>query len=161
METKRKTDTLWATAKGAEFGNLLQSWENFPAGFGRRIDWEQLWLLPEPCRVCNIRLGCETTAAGWRTPLLPTQVFGFLNFILWAGNIWFVFKETGWHSSGQRHPPDAMEKQSSSYNQGGYNQDSYGPAGGYNQPGSYGQVDEYGQSQSYGQSGPTSFANQI
>ncbi|XP_054072239.1 synaptoporin isoform X2 [Rissa tridactyla] len=69
--------------------------------------------------------------------------------------------ETGWHSSGQRHPPDTMEKQSSSYNQGGYNQDSYGPTGGYNQPGSYGQVGEYGQSQSYGQSGPTSFANQI
>lgn len=91
----------------------------------------------------------------------PPQVFGYLNFILWAGNIWFVFKETGWHSSGQRHPADTMEKQPGGYNQGGYNQDSYGPAGGYNQPGSYGQVGEYGQPQSYGQSGPTSFANQI
>uniref|UniRef100_A0A8C0J1L1 Synaptoporin n=1 Tax=Chelonoidis abingdonii TaxID=106734 RepID=A0A8C0J1L1_CHEAB len=97
----------------------------------------------------------------------PLIVFGFLNFILWAGNIWFVFKETGWHSSGQRYPPDTMEKQSSSYNQGGYNQDNYGPTGGYNQPAgfgqqaNYGQVGEYGQQQSYSQSGPTSFANQI
>ncbi|XP_075794602.1 synaptoporin isoform X2 [Pelodiscus sinensis] len=75
--------------------------------------------------------------------------------------------ETGWHSSGQRHPPDTMEKQSSSYNQGGYNQDNYGPSGGYNQPAGFGQpanysqVGEYGQQQSYSQSGPTSFANQI
>lgn len=63
-----------------------------------------------------------------------------------------------------------MEKQSSSYNQGGYNQDSYGPSGGYNQQGgsfgqqtNYGQVGEFGQpqQQSLSQSGPTSFANQI
>lgn len=86
-------------------------------------------------------------------------MFGFLNFILWAGNIWFVFKETGWHSSGTRYPQDTTQKQSSSYNQGGYNQESYGPSGGYNQQGSsFGQVDEFGQPQ---QSGPTSFANQI
>uniref|UniRef100_A0A8D0DVC5 Synaptoporin n=1 Tax=Salvator merianae TaxID=96440 RepID=A0A8D0DVC5_SALMN len=95
----------------------------------------------------------------------PLIVFGFLNFILWAGNIWFVFKETGWHSTGTRYPPDPMEKQSSSYNQGGYNQDSYGPGGGYNQQGgSFGQQSNYGQVEEFGQqepSGPTAFANQI
>uniref|UniRef100_A0A8C4X0V8 MARVEL domain-containing protein n=1 Tax=Eptatretus burgeri TaxID=7764 RepID=A0A8C4X0V8_EPTBU len=26
-------------------------------------------------------------------------VFGFLNFILWGGNLWFAYKETPWHSS--------------------------------------------------------------
>uniref|UniRef100_A0A4W5M553 Synaptoporin b n=1 Tax=Hucho hucho TaxID=62062 RepID=A0A4W5M553_9TELE len=36
---------------------------------------------------------------------LNTSVaFGFVNFILWAGNIWFVFKETGWYKTGQRYP---------------------------------------------------------
>ncbi|XP_026572690.1 synaptophysin-like protein 2 isoform X1 [Pseudonaja textilis] len=25
-------------------------------------------------------------------------LFGFVNFILWAGNCWFVFKETPWHA---------------------------------------------------------------
>ena len=26
------------------------------------------------------------------------QVFGFLNFFVWGGNLWFLFKETPWHS---------------------------------------------------------------
>lgn len=26
------------------------------------------------------------------------QVFGFLNMFIWAGNAWFVYKETRWHS---------------------------------------------------------------
>ncbi|XP_078597293.1 synaptophysin-like isoform X4 [Branchiostoma floridae x Branchiostoma japonicum] len=30
-------------------------------------------------------------------------LFGFLNFILWAGNIWFTYKETPWHA--QRNEP--------------------------------------------------------
>ncbi|XP_042655303.1 synaptoporin isoform X3 [Tyto alba] len=122
-------------------------------------DPDEVLLLMSACKQQSNK--CLPVHSPVMSSLNTSVVFGFLNFILWAGNIWFVFKETGWHSSGQRHPPDTMEKQSSSYNQGGYNQDSYGPAGGYNQPGSYGQVGEYGQSQSYGQSGPTSFANQI
>ncbi|XP_075014552.1 synaptoporin isoform X3 [Calonectris borealis] len=122
-------------------------------------DPDEVLLLMSACKQQSNK--CLPVRSPVMSSLNTSVVFGFLNFILWAGNIWFVFKETGWHSSGQRHPPDTMEKQSSSYNQGGYNQDSYGPAGGYNQPGSYGQVGEYGQSQSYGQSGPTSFANQI
>ncbi|XP_027298312.2 synaptophysin-like protein 2 isoform X1 [Cricetulus griseus] len=28
-------------------------------------------------------------------------LFGFINFFLWAGNCWFVFKETPWHGQGQ------------------------------------------------------------
>ena len=26
------------------------------------------------------------------------QVFGYLNMFVWAGNAWFVYKETRWHS---------------------------------------------------------------
>uniref|UniRef100_A0A8C3JWT1 Synaptoporin n=2 Tax=Scolopacidae TaxID=8917 RepID=A0A8C3JWT1_9CHAR len=122
-------------------------------------DPDEVLLLMSACKQQSNK--CLPVRSPVMSSLNTSVVFGFLNFILWAGNIWFVFKETGWHSSGQRHPPDTMEKQSSSYNQGGYNQDSYGPTGGYNQPGSYGQVGEYGQSQSYSQSGPTSFSNQI
>lgn len=51
-----------------------------------------------------------------------------------------------------------MEKHSSSYNQGGYNQDSYGSGGGYNQQASLGaSSDEFGQQPG----GPASFTNQI
>uniref|UniRef100_A0A8C6C3F4 Synaptoporin n=1 Tax=Monodon monoceros TaxID=40151 RepID=A0A8C6C3F4_MONMO len=88
----------------------------------------------------------------------PLIVFGFLNFILWAGNIWFVFKETGWHSSSQRYLSDPVERHSSSYNQGGYNQDTYGSSSGYNQQASLGpSSDEFGQQPG----GPASFTNQI
>ncbi|GAB0194447.1 synaptoporin [Grus japonensis] len=100
-------------------------------------DPDEVLLLMSACKQQSNK--CLPVRSPVMSSLNTSVVFGFLNFILWAGNIWFVFKETGWHSSGQRHPPDTMEKQSSSYNQGGYNQDSYGPAGGYNQPGSYGQ----------------------
>ena len=31
----------------------------------------------------------------------PSQVFGFLNLCVWAGNAWFVYKETRWHA--QKH----------------------------------------------------------
>ncbi|RMB98967.1 hypothetical protein DUI87_24512 [Hirundo rustica rustica] len=122
-------------------------------------DPDEVLLLMSACKQQSNK--CLPVRSPVMSSLNTSVVFGYLNFILWAGNIWFVFKETGWHSSGQRHAADTMEKQPGGYNQGGYNQDSYGPAGGYNQPDSYGQVGEYGQSQSYGQSGPTSFANQI
>lgn len=32
---------------------------------------------------------------------MSLQLFGFINFFLWAGNCWFVFKETPWHGQGQ------------------------------------------------------------
>ncbi|XP_057702472.1 synaptoporin b [Corythoichthys intestinalis] len=36
--------------------------------------------------------------------LNTSVVFGFVNVIVWAGNIWFVFKETGWYRMGHRYP---------------------------------------------------------
>lgn len=51
-----------------------------------------------------------------------------------------------------------MEKHSSSYNQGRYNQDSYGSSAGYNQQASLGpSSDEFDQHSS----GPASFTNPI
>ncbi|KAJ8259259.1 hypothetical protein COCON_G00182710 [Conger conger] len=100
--------------------------------------------------------------------LNTSVVFGFLNLIIWAGNLWFVFKETGWLAAFTHYPPPSQEKQpapESFGQQGGYaQQDPYaGSQGGY-QP-EYGQQGGYeggDYGQDYGQQGaPTSFANQM
>ncbi|XP_042637884.1 synaptoporin [Orycteropus afer afer] len=119
-------------------------------------DPKEVLLLMSACKQPSNK--CMAVHSPVMSSLNTSVVFGFLNFILWAGNIWFVFKETGWHSSGQRYLSDPMEKHSSSYNQGGYNQDSYGSSSGYSQQASLGPTcDEFGQQPS----GPTSFTNQI
>uniref|UniRef100_A0A8C7N227 Synaptophysin n=1 Tax=Oncorhynchus kisutch TaxID=8019 RepID=A0A8C7N227_ONCKI len=95
---------------------------------------------------------------------LNTSVcFGFMNLVLWGGNLWFVFKETGIIAPFMRAPPP-QEKQPApdSYGQqAGYEQDPYASAQGDYKP-------EYNQQQQgYNQEGgeyghtPTSFANQI
>ncbi|XP_066525049.1 synaptophysin-like protein 1 [Hoplias malabaricus] len=48
-----------------------------------------------PCREGVI---CEVTEFASMRTLNVSVVFGFLNLILWAGNAWFVYKETRWHS---------------------------------------------------------------
>ncbi|XP_068780306.1 synaptophysin [Struthio camelus] len=123
--------------------------------------------------------GCQRPGArcrGLRAPLTSglntSVVFGFLNLVLWTGNIWFVFKETGWGGPWGRGPPaGAPEKQAApeGYGPGG---GGYGqPEGGYGQPGGYqpdygqggyGPPGGYGQPEGgYGQGAPTSFANQM
>ncbi|XP_020924828.1 synaptoporin isoform X1 [Sus scrofa] len=119
-------------------------------------DPKEVLLLMSACKQPSNK--CTAVHSPVMSSLNTSVVFGFLNFILWAGNIWFVFKETGWHSSGQRYLSDPMEKHSSSFNQGGYNQDSYGSSSGYSQQASLGpSSDEFGQQPS----GPASFTNQI
>uniref|UniRef100_A0A8D3CP75 Synaptophysin b n=1 Tax=Scophthalmus maximus TaxID=52904 RepID=A0A8D3CP75_SCOMX len=100
---------------------------------------------------------------------LNTSVaFGFINLILWIGNLWFVFKETGWLASFSGTYVPSQEKQPApdSFGQGGYGQqDPYaGSQGGY-QP-DYGQQGGYseegGYSQGYEQQQqPTSYSNQM
>ncbi|XP_028814645.1 synaptophysin-like protein 1 [Denticeps clupeoides] len=41
---------------------------------------------------------CEVTEVANIRPLRVAVVFGFLNLILWLGNVWFTYKETHWHS---------------------------------------------------------------
>uniref|UniRef100_A0A4W6D4H7 Synaptoporin n=1 Tax=Lates calcarifer TaxID=8187 RepID=A0A4W6D4H7_LATCA len=86
----------------------------------------------------------------------PLIVFGFLNFVLWAGNIWFVFKETGWHKGSSRLAAGASEKQAGTFNQQPYNQGSFDQSGSYNTQGNFGQPSEYSQV-----GGPTSYSNQM
>uniref|UniRef100_A0A3Q3MP04 Synaptoporin b n=1 Tax=Mastacembelus armatus TaxID=205130 RepID=A0A3Q3MP04_9TELE len=56
----------------------------------------------------------------------PLVVFGFVNVILWIGNIWFVFKETCWYKTGQRYPSrSASWKRSSEMRQRLYSESSF------------------------------------
>ncbi|XP_067880492.1 synaptophysin a [Heterodontus francisci] len=100
--------------------------------------------------------------------LNTSVVFGFLNLILWGGNTWFVFKETGWTAPFGKQPAPAEEKapagvdpyvHGQAYNQElHYEQEGYGQQGGY-QP-DYNQQ-TYPQQGDYGQPVPTSFSNQM
>lgn len=83
---------------------------------------------------------------------LSLQVFGFLNFVLWAGNIWFVFKETGWHKGASSLAGGGSEKQSGTFN----NQGILDQSAGYNTQGNLSQPTEYSQV-----GGPTSYSNQM
>ncbi|KAM4020815.1 synaptophysin isoform 1-T2 [Anomaloglossus baeobatrachus] len=114
---------------------------------------------------------CQEVRDPVMSGLNTSVAFGFLNCLIWLGNLWFVFKETGWTAPFMKQPPPAQEKQPApdTYAQGqGYaQQDSYGQQqqGGY-QPDYYGQQPEYNQ-QGYSQGGysqqgvPTSFSNQM
>uniref|UniRef100_A0A3B3BYA7 Synaptophysin n=1 Tax=Oryzias melastigma TaxID=30732 RepID=A0A3B3BYA7_ORYME len=95
---------------------------------------------------------------------LNTSVaFGFINLVLWVGNLWFVFKETGIIAPFMRAPPPQEKAAPDAYGQQGVyepdpyasNQGGYQPE--YSQQG-YNQVRqaEYGQ-----QGAPTSFSNQM
>lgn len=86
----------------------------------------------------------------------PPQVFGFLNFVLWAGNIWFVFKETSWHKGGSRLAGSAPNKQAGAFDQQPYGQGGFDQSGSYNTQGSFDQPSEYSQV-----GGPTSYSNQM
>uniref|UniRef100_A0A4W5QTV6 Synaptoporin b n=1 Tax=Hucho hucho TaxID=62062 RepID=A0A4W5QTV6_9TELE len=60
----------------------------------------------------------------------PLVVFGFVNFILWTGNIWFVFKETGWYKTGQRYPMrSASGRRANGMSQRLYSQSSFDQSG--------------------------------
>lgn len=127
----------------------------------------------DPDKVITMISACEEEANHCRevhdpvmSGLNTSVAFGFINLVLWTGNLWFVFKETGIIAPFMRAPPP-QEKAAAldAYSQqGAYEQDPYaGNKGGYqpeyNQQG-YNQEAEYGQG--YGQQGaPTSFSNQM
>ncbi|XP_056294026.1 synaptoporin b [Pseudoliparis swirei] len=62
----------------------------------------QVLLLISACRSQENK--CTATQESPWSQLNTSAVFGFVNVVLWAGNIWFVFKETGWYKTGQRYP---------------------------------------------------------
>ncbi|KAK9515021.1 hypothetical protein VZT92_025695 [Zoarces viviparus] len=128
----------------------------------------------DPERVITLITACdeeETRCHEVHEPkvsgLNTSVAFGFINLILWIGNLWFVFKETGWMAaiSGTYVPSQEKQPAPDAFAQGGYaQQDPYaGSQGGY-QPeyGQQGYNEEGGYSQGYEQQPqPTSFANQM
>eukprot|EP00092_Neocalanus_flemingeri_P012898 GFUD01013895.1.p1 GENE.GFUD01013895.1~~GFUD01013895.1.p1 ORF type:complete len:265 (-),score=66.07 GFUD01013895.1:335-1129(-) len=44
---------------------------------------------------------CHTTSRGHFGGANVSVLFGFLNFFLWASNLWFLYKETGWSKAKQ------------------------------------------------------------
>ncbi|XP_061841474.1 synaptophysin-like [Nerophis lumbriciformis] len=112
----------------------------------------------DPDRVITLISACEGEENRCRevhdpvmSGLNTSVAFGFINLVLWAGNLWFVFKETGIIAPFMRAPPpqdkpaapDAYEQDPYAGGQGGYQPD-------YNQDGEYRQQDA-----------PTSFSNQM
>ncbi|XP_056434050.1 synaptophysin-like protein 1 [Gadus chalcogrammus] len=49
---------------------------------------------------------CRVTEFASLRSLNVSAVFGFLNLCVWAGNAWFVYKETRWHA--QKHGGQAV-----------------------------------------------------
>ncbi|XP_063052076.1 synaptophysin-like protein 1 [Engraulis encrasicolus] len=41
---------------------------------------------------------CQVTERANMRSLSVSVVFGFLNLVLWLGNVWFTYKETPWHA---------------------------------------------------------------
>ncbi|KAK2914760.1 synaptoporin [Channa argus] len=117
-------------------------------------DPDEVQLLISACKVQTNKCG-SVHGPRW-SGLNTSVVFGFLNFVLWAGNIWFVFKETGWHKGASRFASGATEKQGGTFTQQPYNQASFDQSGNYNTEGNFGQPSEYSQV-----GGPTSYSNQM
>ncbi|CAH1965012.1 unnamed protein product [Acanthoscelides obtectus] len=54
-----------------------------------------------PCQTCSV------TTSNFST-LNISVIFGFLNFFLWAADLWFVYKETQWFQAAQPQPNEGM-----------------------------------------------------
>ncbi|TNN25044.1 Synaptoporin [Liparis tanakae] len=111
-------------------------------------DPEEVRLLVSACRVQANKCG-SVEVPRW-SGLNTSVVFGFLNFVLWAGNIWFVFKETGWHKGASRSVGGASEKQSGTFTQQTQRQGSFDQSRSYSAHGDLSQV-----------GGATSYSNQM
>ncbi|XP_075967058.1 synaptoporin b [Anarhichas minor] len=84
----------------------------------------QVLLLISACRAQENK--CTATQEPLWSRLNTSAVFGFVNVVLWVGNIWFVFKETCWYKTGQRYPTrSASGKRTSEMRQRLYNESSF------------------------------------
>ncbi|XP_026863679.2 synaptoporin [Electrophorus electricus] len=102
------------------------AWAKTLSGVKTAIDISRIQLLMTACR--DQENVCETIAEPTWTNLNMSVAFGFLNFSLWAGNIWFAYKETGLHKSSQRYLSRMpSEKRSTSFRQ--YSQSSFDQSG--------------------------------
>ncbi|XP_012937697.1 synaptophysin-like protein 1 [Aplysia californica] len=52
----------------------------------------------------NANANCRTVNDGNFASLNVSIIFGFLNFVVWVGNLWFLYKETPWFKVQARPP---------------------------------------------------------
>ncbi|XP_077463626.1 synaptophysin-like [Stigmatopora argus] len=118
-------------------------------------DPDQVITLIEACDVEENR--CREVHDPVMSGLNTSVAFGFINLVLWVGNLWFVFKETGIIAPFMRAPP-AQEKAATEANaQGIYEQDPYASNQGGYQP----DYNQQGYNQDPEQGAPTSYSNQM
>ncbi|PVD24538.1 hypothetical protein C0Q70_15021 [Pomacea canaliculata] len=60
---------------------------------------------------CSVKDSCSTENVGNYGSLNASIIFGFLNMMVWLGNLWFLYKETPWFKI-QSKPPSAPGMQS-------------------------------------------------
>ncbi|XP_044741431.1 synaptophysin-like [Chrysoperla carnea] len=56
----------------------------------------------------TMSLDCCTISRSGFTRLTISIIFGFLNFFLWASDLWFVYKETAWFQSLSNQAPSGV-----------------------------------------------------
>ncbi|KAI2663745.1 Synaptoporin [Labeo rohita] len=101
------------------------AWAKTLSGVKTATDVHQILLLMSACRAQENL--CEVLQEPIWTNLNMSVAFGFLNFFLWAGNIWFAYKETGLHKSVQRYPSRTPSEKRGSFRQ--YSQTSFDQSG--------------------------------
>lgn len=126
------------------------AWANALSGVKVATDPDEVQEYMTACKVMTNK--CSSVQDPRWSGLNTSVVFGFLNFVLWAGNIWFVFKETSWHKGGLARSAGGAPEKQAPYNQGGIGQSggSYGGQGDLEQASDYSPV-----------GGPTSYSNQM
>ncbi|KAM9814125.1 synaptoporin-like [Neosynchiropus ocellatus] len=87
------------------------SWAKTLHGIKEATDPTSVLLLISACKAPENK--CAATLEPLWSRLNASVVFGFINVILWVGNIWFVFKETGWYKTGQRYPTRSSSRKRS------------------------------------------------
>lgn len=81
---------------------------------------EESWLTTSKFSPCETNDGafvntnisaCDTNLTGSYGGANASILLGFLNFFLWASNLWFIYKETQWFAnrSQSSNPPQQME----------------------------------------------------
>jgi len=66
------------------------------------LNWQTVIGGTEDVRVCDLlKTGyeCSNKITGEFGGIVISILFGFINFILWAANLWFLYKETAWFES--------------------------------------------------------------
>ncbi|XP_028823075.1 synaptoporin b [Denticeps clupeoides] len=99
------------------------SWAKALSGVKEAVGNKQILFLMSACRDSGNE--CSISDMPLWSRLNTSVVFGFLNFILWGGNIWFAYKETGLHKRTQRYPTRILSEKQRSFSQRQYSQCSF------------------------------------